>query len=294
MTLDDGLSVATIVNYLNKANIPYLEGRPWSRNSVGKILTDVKYAGVNTWNLTSKRLHTPLVRVPMEQWAVKAAAFSPVVNRDTFDRVQVLLKRRRERVSNDKLLLRLRKLLSAKRRISQSLIARTRNIASIGVYYRRFGSFLRIYELLGYRPPAEVVLRAKEGSRLRELRRKFVAEIVGRHPDNITVFRQSGRTRSILRLDDSLVVSVLICRTLRLPQGIRWAFSPVLSECNNITLLCRLKPGNEDFHSFYVFRKIDKLTHCTLNEHDPWLKNGERLANLSQFYEVARQLAERH
>ena len=205
MTLDDDLSIAEIADYLNKANIPYLGGRPWSRNSVRKILTDV------------------------------------------------------------------------------------RNIASLAIYYRRFGSFLRIYELLGYRPPAEVVLRAKEGSRLRELRRKFIAEIVGMYPDNITVFRQFRRTRSVLRLDKSLVVSVLICRTLKLPQGIRWAFSPVLSECKNVTLLCRLKPGNEDFHSFYVFRKIDKLNHCTLQKNDPWLKEGKRLTSLSQFYEVAKR-----
>ena len=54
-------------------------------------------------------------------------------------------------------------------------------------------------------------------------------------------------------------------------QRVRKKETPL--ECGYVALLGRLNRGNADFHSFYMFRCVDKLNPCTLRESDPWWGN---------------------
>lgn len=57
-------------------------------------------------------------------------------------------------LTHEELLMRLRRLLRKRRRLTRVIIDKGKGLPSSGVYYARFGSLTRAYELIGYRPPA--------------------------------------------------------------------------------------------------------------------------------------------
>ena len=50
------------------------------------------------------------------------------------------------------------------------------------------------------------------------------------------------------------------------------------AEREYVTLLCRLNPANNGFHSFYILPRVDRARQCRLKEDDKWLNTGSRLA----------------
>ena len=84
---------------------------------------------------------------------------------------------------------------------------------------------------------------------------------------------------------------MIICPTRRTGNNkIRWTLQPVPREREYITLLCRLNPGNNGFHSFYMFSGVDRAKQCRLKKDDTWLTTGKRLLELSEFYGEASRI----
>jgi Recombinase len=57
-------------------------------------------------------------------------------------------------LTHEELLARLRRLLRKRGRLTRVIIDKSRGLPGSGVYYARFGSLTRAYELVGYKPPA--------------------------------------------------------------------------------------------------------------------------------------------
>lgn len=290
MATQDRLGPTQIARRLNRASIPYVEGRPWNHDRVLRILTNPKYAGCSVWGRTSQRLHTPIVPVPPQHWITKAGAFLSIVSRQTFDNVQTIMRKKRERTSDKELLRALKRLLAAKGRLIQNLIAETRSVASTATYYSHFGTLRHVYDLIGYHPPQGAFIRTDHRVRTQRLREEIVGKLRAMFPENVTVLPREKRGRIILSIDRSFRVSVIICATCRTGGGkIRWTLEPVPAEREYVTLLCRLNSANNGFHSFYILPRVDRARQCRLKEDDKWLNTGSRLAELSEFYAEAKR-----
>lgn len=293
MVTHDRLGVTQIARRLNQEGIPYSGGKPWNNERVKRILTNPKYAGCSVWNRTSQRLHTRLVPVPSQHWISKAGAFLAIVSQQTFDNVQQIMRKKRERTSDRELLKRLKRLLAAKGRLTQNLIAETPNVASTATYYNHFGTLRHTYELIGYRAPQSAFLRTDHRFRTLRLREELVCTLTAMFPKNVAVLPREKRGRAILLIDNRFKVSVIICPTFRSEKRkIRWTLEPVRAEREYVTLLCRLNSDNDGFHSFYVFQRIGRSKQCRLREDDKWLATGKRLLELSQFYAEVKHTSE--
>ena len=264
-------------------------GRPWKHQDVFNVLTNPKYTGCNVWNRSSSRLHTPRIRLAKEQWVTKAGAFEPLVDQATFDQVQIRLPRHADDVWSDQELLRkLKKVLAAKGRISEGLILRARGMPSTNTLHKRFGSYLQMYKLVGYQPPAKNIITSERGRRTRQLHLELVHQIVDLFPKQVTVTHLPNRNRSVLRVDNEFLVSVLLCRSTHRKEGkLHWLVVPCPAERDNITLLCKLNPTHDGILSFYVFPRINIRVHRSF-EDDPWLANATELKSLLEFHDIVR------
>src|SRR5207302_4528731 len=113
------------------------------------------------------------------------------------------------------------------------------------------------------------------------LRAQLFANIQALSPQDIRVFHLPNRRRLILRLDNGLSVSVVLCRSLKLRAGeIGWKIYPTRSEREYITLLCRLSPKNDRLLDFTIFPFIEKRSWYSFGDRDPWFKQGKRLDRL--------------
>lgn len=279
-----GLGCSQILDDLNSRNVNH-QGRTWIRNTVRSILTNPVYAGCNTWNRTSQRLHGPTVHLAGTQWIQKYGAFPQIVSRPVFERVQRLLQKRwsERRWSDEELVTKARWLLAKKGRITVKLLDETPGMPSSSTIRDHFGSQRRFYKLVGYSPKSGTFDKADTAKRTNQIRMHLVDDLVTMFPHSLTASR--GPTgRPILHLDDGCTVSVLVCKTVLTPKGnLRWYLIPFRNERENVTLVCRLNAQNTAFDSLFLFPRIDIQTYHRLKENDSWWDGGEQLNDLSSF-----------
>jgi DNA invertase Pin-like site-specific DNA recombinase len=287
MVIQHRHSRTEIARQLNRDRIMF-HGKQWSGQDVFNILTHPKYAGYNVWARTTQKLRSKLTHLGPEHWILVPGAFTPIVDKATFDRVQAMLPRNADRQWSDgELLRKLKRLLAAKGRLSESIILKARGMPAIDTLYRHFGSYRQIYARVGYHPAPEDTFKTEQAERSMRLRRELVNRITTLFPQNVAVTHLPTKTRSLLRLDNDFNVSVLMCQTKqRIKGGLRWLVEPVRLEREYITLLCIASPERDRVLRFYVFPSMNlrsRRTHKS-HENDPWLRTGVRLKSLSEFY----------
>jgi DNA invertase Pin-like site-specific DNA recombinase len=273
---------SAIVRELNARNVPFLDGKPWTWDAVQEILTNPKYAGCNVWGRTTSRLRARTSAIPPEKWVVRPEAFQAVVDQRTFDRVQAAHERQKAPMANKKLLRKLKHLLDAKGRLSEQLISKARGMPSKTTYAAHFGGLRRAYELVGYRESSRQVAIRRSLLQTSQLRETLLAHIVKIFPDKVQ--RQPGNNCAALRLQDGLLVSILIARSYetKVRHQSRWKCFPSPARCNLVTLLCLANPSFDGFLTFYVMPGINVVSEYRIKgERDPWLGRGERLDSLS-------------
>jgi len=290
MLISEKMSVSGIARELNRKNITNARGRKWRYSSVYGVLSHPKYFGCHVFGRTSARLFTPMVKLPKSDWIVKSGAFEPIIDAETFAQAQEVLEGRTITKSDEELLNPLRSLLSVHGRLSLRLIQRSPDTASQATYRNRFGSIRQAYELIGYGRPEDFG-SIDLNRRTRGLRDKLIERILELFPGEMSVRRPNGRWRTRLRLDNGLLVSVVIARALRTRQGtLRWQVVPAPRECKSIMLLARLDATNSSFLDLYVLPSIDRRKRFRISLDDPWLSRGERLVDLSRLREVVERV----
>jgi DNA invertase Pin-like site-specific DNA recombinase len=150
--VEEGRSEAEIAASLNAQRILTDLGRPWTRGTVHQILINEKYVGNNVWNRSSFKLRQKRVRNDPEMWIRADGAFEPIVDRLLFDAAQAIIRARSFRMSDAQMLDILRDLLSRHGYLSGLVIDEMDGGPSSSAYRSRFGSLLRTYSLVGYRP----------------------------------------------------------------------------------------------------------------------------------------------
>ncbi len=223
----EGSNCTDIVRELDRKRI-LINGKHWNDVTVLHILDNPKYIGSNVWNRHTQRLHTPLRNVEPQFWMGKPLSFPPIVDQQTFDRAQQTLQRMRgSRWPNEKILRRIRRLLKAKGRLSESLLLKAREMPSASTIHKHFGSYRQLYERLGYDLDDCYVFRSDQFQRSKRLRKSLGDELKVLFPDHVAVTLSWRGARSILRIDDTFMVSILFCRREKTQTGRCWAATPV-------------------------------------------------------------------
>ena len=283
---------AQIAHSLNRRGIPYRKGKPWASYSVRRVLTNPKYIGCNVWGQTSLKLRGPRLRVAREHWITKAGAFAPIVDPDTFNRVQAVLRKMTKRSSNKELLERLGRVLVAKGRLTAHIIDKARTLPSYSTYRQRFGSIRRVYELIGYQPLSGLFERCDHRRRTQRLRDELLDRIRAMFPKALKVFHLPGKYRPVIQLENGSKVSVIVCRTRLTKARMRkWVLNPIAEETNYITLLALLNSTNDGVDSLVMFPGIDKVTEYRFAADEPWLRTGLRLSGPSGFCKATMMVA---
>jgi DNA invertase Pin-like site-specific DNA recombinase len=271
-----------IADELNRKGVAYKGSYRWRHNTIGKILKNPLYMGTYVFGRTSQRLYTPRVRVPETEWVVKPNAFQPIVDRDTFAAVQTILQDRTINKSNEQLLEYLRQILNQKGRLSLNIIKNFPGVPSVSVFRERFGGLLRAYEVLGYKSTYQFETVAVK-RRIHSMRTELLSQIVGMFPGRVSIFQRGRRYRDLLKFENRVMVSVSIARSFfSWKTTIRWQVVTIPRERRLITLLVRLREGNESILDFHVLPNIDrKIFRVSLS--DLWLRRGKKLNDLSEF-----------
>jgi len=243
-----------------------------------EILKNRKYAGTYVWGTTSQRLSSRTLRTPPQEWIRCSGAIQPIIEMDTFERVQ-------QRLStsclytDDDMLSALKRLLAERGRLSESTILNCRYTPCSTQYARRFGSLNAAYRLIGYEPGTSTLSTVEQRARAIKLRNAVIQRLVRVCPTVVSFEKKDEKRRPHLIVDGNIRVTVLICLSTTTVNGhLRWGCCPVRKETSNVTLVCPLDAANRRIRSAYVLAPgIFRLTVSTLKQFSQWgfhLKSG--------------------
>ena len=265
-------------------------GQPWTATTVYNTVTNPKYTGLNVWRRTTQRLSTKRVPVEPKFWAVKPGAFTALVDQKTFDLAQARLPKIEDiRWTDEQILRRIRRLWKSKGRITENLLLGARNMPSTTTIHKHFGTYRQLYQTLGYPLDEQDFYRGEQAERSMQLRRRLTNRIKNLFPEHIEITHLPKGTRSVLRLDNTFTVCVLLSRTKRRNERLHWVVEPSPLERSYITLFCRMNPTHDRVLSFHLFPRMDFKSHRSFDG-DPWLSTGIRLKGLPDFYPVVNKL----
>ena len=117
------------------------------------------------------------------------------------------------------------------------------------------------------------------------MRDQLVRSVEAMFSSDLSVTRKGGRFRTMLRVRNGPLVSVLLVPSVRTRKKgtIRWRVQPVPQECKFVTLLARLEESNLSFLDFHLFADMDRAKEFYLRKDGPWLSRGVLLDDLGSF-----------
>ena len=175
--IDGGKQESEIAAKLNAQGITTDLGHPWTRGTVHEILINEKYIGNNVYNRQSFKLKKKRVVNTPAMWIRADGAFEGIVDPQDFYTAQGIIRERNRRFSDGEMLDRLKHLFERHGYLSGLIIDESESMPSSGAYQRRFGSLIRAYELVGFKPDRDY--RYIEINRvLRQKHHDVVAETV--------------------------------------------------------------------------------------------------------------------
>jgi hypothetical protein len=260
--------------------------RPWTRATVHQVLTNEKYIGNNVYNRVSYKLKEHRVRNPPEKWIRAEAAFDAIVPVEAFERAREIILERSRRLTDEDFLTRLRLLLEERGAVSGLIIDERPGMPSSSAYRYRFGSLLRAYELVGYRPARDYRF-VEINKRLRALHPELTEELrqglagVGAHAEDTP--------DGLLRINRELSLSLAIARCRQTTGGaFRWRFGFDTSLVPDITIAVRMAAGNERPLDYFFFPAFDLAGGgLRLAEENGLSIDAYRFDDLSELFELA-------
>ncbi len=298
LTISEKRGAKSIARELNRRQIKH-PGKPsWSYEHIVEILTNPKYMGDAVLGRTTSLLGTEVVNAPRDKWTVKAGAFEPIVDRETFAAAQWVLRDRTLYRSDEELLDRLRSLLSREGELSIRMIDGSRDVPAARTYIERFGSIKQAYDLIGYVYPEDPIraprvrkLMWNTRQRHERLRKRLLRSIRKLFPGELKVVRKEPLGRPVICFRDGLRVLALVCPSFKTPLGnLRWNVPPLVAKQSDVTLLCRCNLTDDAFHDLYLVPNLGSPGVVRVKEDDRWLERGERLTDLSKLRRVADNL----
>jgi len=220
----DVRSETVIAWELNQKGMVSSTGMPWTRAAVGAVLRNESYIGNLIFNRKSKKLRQPAIQNPPEQWIRSEGCIDPIIDRKVFFRVRKVIEERRVDLTEEEMLVRLRKTLLRQGRLTPDIINRTPGLPCSATCRTHFGTLRNLYRLLGYTPK-----RNYEFLDARPLWSKLRLKLVEQAAAAIEAAGgriSSGGWSDCLRVNGTICLSV---RAARWPPGQKPSHAPCWS-----------------------------------------------------------------
>jgi DNA invertase Pin-like site-specific DNA recombinase len=250
---DQGKSQSEIWRELNLRGVLTKSGRPWRRITIGKLLRNEVYIGNLLYNRSSKKLGSKAARNPKDVWIRCEGCVEPIIDPDVFFRVQKRLEEHRcDPLSEEEMLVRLRKVLMKKGGLSSGIINATRGIPCVATYVKYFGPLRNLYRLIGYNS-TRYWSDMEAHQRWADLKRANGALLC-------QAFEKTG-ARAIfdssiecLRVNDTVNICVALapCRT-REGRPLKWSVHRRLRQPMGWTVAIRLDENNKAILDYVLF-----------------------------------------
>jgi DNA invertase Pin-like site-specific DNA recombinase len=250
-------SPKTIAAGLNREGIPFVQGKRWLGGTIRIMLQNPCYIGMLVWGRTTEFLSNPPKRLPVEQWEIRANAFTPIIPAELFLRAQQIFANCTFRLTNDQLLQRLKQTLEAHGHLSAEIVDKSPLCPGTTAYFRRFGNLLNAYERIGYDPPRS---RKQAASRARGMliRESLIRSIVEAFPDQIAEVRTGDKTfKPVLRLRKTgLKIAIIVAWRCWTGNGTSWRVRARPLELKRPAVVALLDETNSRIESLRVFPSL--------------------------------------
>ncbi len=284
---DERRSVNAIAAHLNEEGIPYALGARWKGNTLRIMLQDIHYIGMHVWGRTTALLASPVRRLPVSDWIVYPHAFEAIISQALFLRAQEVFANMTNRLSNDDLLDRLRRVYKQHGKLSSRIIDQSRLCPGLTTYSKRFGGLLNVYTRLGYEASEQ---RAYSSLRQKGcmLRMSFVSSVFEVFPNQFREVRKNKRFRPLLRYRKTgLLISVTFARRCNRCSGRNWIIETPRADRKRTTILVLLDVRGSAIESVWVLPKLPvTYRHVRVRETENFLASGLKVENVSDLLEA--------
>ncbi|WP_369751958.1 recombinase family protein [Polaromonas sp. CF318] len=285
--LEDGMPERIIASVLNRDGVRSDAGASWTRGTIHQILTNEKYIGNNVYNRTSFKLKIKHKQNSPEAWIRKDGAFEAIVPIHLFRQAQTIIENRSRRFDDAQMLDLLKQTLEKHGALSGIVIDEDENLPSSAAYRSRFGSLLRAYSLVGYRPNRDYAYLEIN----RELRRRH-PQLIDEMTEQIGQFGGSTErdpSTDLLTINGDFTASLVIARCKSMPSGtLRWRIRFDAGLQPDITVVARMDQSNLHAFDYYLLPSIDFAPDVlpTLEDNGFFL-DAYRTSSLEFFYQLA-------
>jgi len=111
-------SQATVARELNQRGVLTNRGGQWRKNVIGALLRNEAYIGNFIYNRDTEKLGAKRTHNPRELWIRSEGTIEPIIERDVFLRAKKTMEERRVCITEEEMLVRLRKVLMKKGKLS--------------------------------------------------------------------------------------------------------------------------------------------------------------------------------
>jgi DNA invertase Pin-like site-specific DNA recombinase len=285
--VQQGMSENDIASVLNAEDVLTDLDHKWTRSTVHQVLTNEKYIGNNVYNRVSFKLKKHRVHNPREGWIRVESVFIPVVDRALFLRAALIISNRSVRLSAEQMLIGLRNLYIKTGVLSGLIIDEQDGMPSSSAYRARFGSLIRAYLLVGYRPLRDY--RYIEINRdLRQLHPKIISNIVA-GLERIGAWVVHIKENALLHVNGEFTLSIILVRCMQTPGGFnRWRMRFDTELSPDITLAVRMDASNTEALDYYLLPQLDQIVipNKVAEENGLWL-DAYRFDTLDALYGIA-------
>lgn len=254
--VDDSLSESEIAERLNTQGMLTDLGRGWTRATVREVLSNEKYIGNNIFNRRSFKLKQLRIVNRSEQWVRKDGAFEGIVPQALFYTAQGILRARAHRYTNEELIDKLRALYERHGYLSGLIIDEAEGVPSAAAYAHRFGSLIRAYQTVGFKPD-----RDYQYLEVNQFLRRLHPEVVGETERMITELGGSVErdfASDLLTINREFTISLVLARCQQLETGRRrWKVRFDTTLAPDITVVVRLNNSNQAALDYYLLPRLD-------------------------------------
>lgn len=218
-------------------------------------------------------------------------AFEAIVERELFESARNIINTRSFRLTDEEMLHSLKELYHQKGLLSGIIIDECDDLPSSGAYSARFGSLLRAYHLVGFKPDRDYRYIAIN----RELRRlypKIIRQIITELRIKGSDVWQTPENDRIV-VNDEFSLSVTIARCIETSTGLlRWKMHFDTSLIPDITIVVRMDSANRKPLDYYLFPRIDIFSgKLHLSEENSLALDAYRFDNLELLYDIATPIS---
>ncbi|MGD9294821.1 MAG: recombinase family protein, partial [Roseobacter sp.] len=285
--VEDLKSESEIAEVLNTRGIPTDLDRAWTRGTVHQILINEKYIGNNVWNRSSFKLKKRRVQNDPEIWVRAEGAFEGIVDPDLFAAANAIISARSSKLTDDEMLEGLKEVFEAQGFLSGLVIDEADTLPSSSAYRSRFGSLLRAYQLVGFKPDRDYRY-IEINRRLRELHPDIVAETISGIEATGGKVERHPRT-DLLTINCEFTASLVIVRCSETNAGsLRWNIRFDMGLKPDITIAVRMDRPNQRPLDYYLLPSLDMtLPRIRLAEHNGLSLDAYRFKTLDPLFDMA-------